>query len=34
MNLHLITALLDELGHTDVLARLNPASERCCVTLA
>ncbi len=34
MNLHLITALLDELGHTDVLARLNPAPERCCVTLA
>jgi predicted ArsR family transcriptional regulator len=33
MNLHLITAMLDELGHTDVQARLDPAPERCCVTL-
>jgi predicted ArsR family transcriptional regulator len=33
MNLHLITAVLDELGHTDVQARLDPAPERCCVTL-
>ena len=33
MNLHLITALLDELGHRDVLARLDPAPQRCCVTL-
>jgi predicted ArsR family transcriptional regulator len=34
MNLHLITAMLDELGHTDVQARLDPAPERCCVTLS
>jgi predicted ArsR family transcriptional regulator len=34
MNLHLITALLDELGHPDVQAALQPAPERCCVTLA
>ena len=33
MNLHLITALLDELGHSDVLAGLDPAPQRCCVTL-
>lgn len=33
MNLHLITALLDELGHPDVHARLDPATDRCCVTL-
>ena len=33
MNLHLITALLDELGHRDVLAGLDPAPQRCCVTL-
>ncbi len=33
MNLHLITAMLDELGHTEVQARLDPAPERCCVTL-
>jgi predicted ArsR family transcriptional regulator len=33
MNLHLIAAMLDELGHTDVQARLDPAPERCCVTL-
>jgi predicted ArsR family transcriptional regulator len=32
MNLHLITALLDELGR-DVLAGLDPAPQRCCVTL-
>jgi predicted ArsR family transcriptional regulator len=34
MNLRLITALLDELGHPDVQATLQPAPERCCVTLA
>jgi predicted ArsR family transcriptional regulator len=34
MNLHLITALLDELGHPDVRAALQPAAGRCCVTLA
>jgi predicted ArsR family transcriptional regulator len=34
MNLDLITALLDELGHPDVEARLDPAPNRCCVTLA
>jgi predicted ArsR family transcriptional regulator len=33
MNLHLITAMLDELGHPDVQARLDPAPHRCCVTL-
>jgi predicted ArsR family transcriptional regulator len=33
MNLHLITALLDELGHPGVQAGLDPAPQRCCVTL-
>jgi predicted ArsR family transcriptional regulator len=33
MNLHLITALLEELGRRDVLAGLDPAPHRCCVTL-
>ena len=33
MNLHLITALLDELGRRDVQAGLDPAPQRCCVTL-
>jgi predicted ArsR family transcriptional regulator len=33
MNLHLITALLDELGHHEMLAGLDPAPQRCCVTL-
>jgi predicted ArsR family transcriptional regulator len=33
MNLHLITALLDELGHRDVQTGLDPAPQRCCVTL-
>jgi predicted ArsR family transcriptional regulator len=33
MNLHLITALLDELGHREVQAGLDPAPQRCCVTL-
>jgi predicted ArsR family transcriptional regulator len=33
MNLHLITALLAELGRCDVLAGLDPAPQRCCVTL-
>jgi predicted ArsR family transcriptional regulator len=33
MNLHLITAMLDELDHTDVRAGLDPAPDRCCVTL-
>ena len=33
MNLHLITALLDELGRHDMLAGLDPAPRRCCVTL-
>jgi predicted ArsR family transcriptional regulator len=33
MNLHLITALLDELGHTDLRATLDPGPERCCVAL-
>lgn len=34
MNLHLITAMLDELGRPDVQARLDPAPDRCCVRLA
>jgi predicted ArsR family transcriptional regulator len=34
MNLDLITAMLDELGHPEVEARLDPAPGRCCVTLA
>ncbi|MGD9525384.1 MAG: helix-turn-helix transcriptional regulator [Pseudonocardia sp.] len=33
MNLHLITAMLDELGHPGVQARLDPAPDRCCVRL-
>jgi predicted ArsR family transcriptional regulator len=33
MNLHLITAMLDELDHADVRAVLDPAPDRCCVTL-
>jgi predicted ArsR family transcriptional regulator len=33
MNLHLITAMLDELGYFDLQARLDPGPERCCVTL-
>ena len=33
MNLQLITALLDELGRRNVLAGLDPAPQRCCVTL-
>ena len=32
MNLALITALLER-GHADVTARLDPARDRCCVTL-
>jgi predicted ArsR family transcriptional regulator len=34
MNLEVITALTDELGATDVEARLDPAPDRCCVTLS
>ena len=33
MNLHLITAMLDELGHPEVRATLDPAPPRCCVRL-
>jgi predicted ArsR family transcriptional regulator len=33
MNLQLIEAMLDELGHPRVQARLDPAPGRCCVTL-
>jgi predicted ArsR family transcriptional regulator len=33
MNLHLINALLDELDGRDVRAALDPAPQRCCVTL-
>lgn len=34
MNLHLITAVLAELGHPDVRASLDPARGRCCVSLS
>lgn len=34
MNLDLITAMLDELGHPRLKATLDPAPGRCCVTLA
>jgi len=34
MNLHFVTALLGERGHSDVRVRLDPAPERCCVTMA
>jgi predicted ArsR family transcriptional regulator len=33
MNLHLIAAMLEELGHPAQLARLEPAPDRCCVTV-
>ena len=33
MNLHLIAAMLEELGHPAQLARLDPAPDRCCVTV-
>lgn len=33
MNLHLITALLDGLGRWNVQTGLDPAPQRCCVTL-
>ena len=33
MNLHLITALLEEFGRRDVQTRLDPAPQRCCVTM-
>jgi len=33
MNLHLVAGMLDELGHTEVHAGLDPAPDRCCVTL-
>ena len=33
MNLQLITALTDELGHHDVHATLQPTADRCCVRL-
>jgi predicted ArsR family transcriptional regulator len=33
MNLHLITAMLDELGHPDVQTSPHPAPGRCCVRL-
>jgi predicted ArsR family transcriptional regulator len=34
MNLHLITTLIDELGHREVRAELDPAPDRCCVRLS
>jgi predicted ArsR family transcriptional regulator len=34
MNLHLITALLGERGHTELHAMLDPGPDRCCVVLA
>ena len=33
MNLHLITALLEELGRRDLETLLDPAPQRCCVAL-
>jgi hypothetical protein len=33
MNLHLITGLLDQLGHSEVRARPDPGPDRCCVML-
>jgi predicted ArsR family transcriptional regulator len=33
VNLHLIAAMLEELGHPAQLARLDPAPDRCCVTM-
>ena len=33
MNLHLIAAMLEELGHPAQLAKLDPAPDRCCVTM-
>lgn len=33
MNLDVIAALVDELGHRDIDVRLDPAPNRCCVTL-
>lgn len=33
MNLHLITALIKELGHSDLRTSLDPAPDRCCVRL-
>ncbi len=33
MNLHLINAMLDELGQRAVRAGLDPAPGRCCVTV-
>jgi predicted ArsR family transcriptional regulator len=33
MNLHLNSALLDELGRRDVQTGLDPAPQRCCMTL-
>ena len=33
MNLALITALLDRQGTRDLTARLDPAGDRCCVTI-
>jgi predicted ArsR family transcriptional regulator len=33
MNLHLISALLDELGQPDVRPVLRPAPDRCCVVV-
>jgi predicted ArsR family transcriptional regulator len=33
MNLHLIEALIEELGHSDLRAGLDPAPDRCCVRL-
>jgi predicted ArsR family transcriptional regulator len=33
MNLNLIAAMLDELGHPRLHAGLDPAPDRCCVKL-
>ena len=33
MNLNLITGLLDEIGHSELRATLDPGPQRCCVVL-
>jgi len=33
MNLEFVASMVRELGHTDLEARLDPAPDRCCVTL-
>jgi len=33
MNLEFVASMVRELGHTDLEARLDPAPDRCCVTM-